>query len=84
MRCDQCRHWLIDHGDGTGMCRIPRLGRDVVQADREARQDLSLYVDQTTAAAALLAAKVYIVADTDRAELYTAPDFFCALFAAKT
>lgn len=100
MRCDQCRHWLIEtrpnYGDweaaevGFGECKAVRE-RWIIQDD--AGCGLDRFSDEPNAEdrwiearrTALRAARAYVQDGSEyRAELYTAPDFFCALFAART
>jgi hypothetical protein len=90
MRCDQCRHWNEQDkhdweaaGVGFGECK--RIRERWVITDKATKgiewdsKDTSPYV--TKRREALLAARAYVQDGSEyRAELFTRPDFFCALF----
>ena len=95
MRCDQCKHWFVEtrrgyseweaKAVGFGECKAVRQ-RWTIQDD--ASRDLDRWADDAaedrwTEARrnALKAARAYVQDGSEyRAELYTAPDFFCALY----
>lgn len=87
MRCDQCKHWMPSNeweaqGVGFRECMAVRF-RWAIQD--EASSGITWGSDHyiTRRREALIAAKAYVQDGSEyRAELYTAPDFFCALFAA--
>lgn len=90
-RCDKCKYWAKSDGHdwqakGSGMnwCKAVRE-RWIIEDD--ASRDMKLasadrYSEYTKARhAALREARAYVQDGSEyRAELVTAPDFFCALF----
>lgn len=94
MRCDGCKHWQADSDNqewearkaGFGECLAVRQRWTIMDeaSDRLARDteaDKEQY--ETVRIEALKASRVYVQDGSQyRAELYTAPDFFCALFSA--
>lgn len=91
MRCDQCKHWKVASdneeweakGVGFGECLAVRerwrITDEVSAALEYDSEDGSKF--QTARRDALKAARAYVQDGSEyRAELFTAPDFFCALF----
>lgn len=89
MRCDQCKHWDSDkanehweaQGVGFGWCKGVRE-RWRIQDEVPRDQDLG---DAWAAARVehLKKSRAYVQDGSEYvAELFTAPDFFCALFTA--
>jgi hypothetical protein len=91
MRCDTCKHWNAKSdqqeweaaGAGFGQCLGVRERWEIMDdaskkwADNDAEQDRA---DQTRVAA-LKAARAYVQDGSEyHAEMFTAPDFFCALY----
>jgi hypothetical protein len=91
MRCDACKHWQKDsefeeweaQRAGFGECLAVRARwriqeeatKGLVWDDRDTSQYVTKQID------ALRAHRAYVQDGSQyRAELFTAPDFFCALF----
>jgi len=89
MRCDQCRHWNKQDahdweaaGAEFGECKGVRerwvITEEAVEGIEWDSDDTSPYVARRREA--LKAARAYVQDGSEyRAELMTAPDFFCAL-----
>lgn len=93
MRCDQCRHWKRAEesneeweamGAGLRECAAVRERWRIVE-DAVSGLDMDVVGDDqymTIKKEALRTAKAYVQDGSQyRAELFTGPDFFCALFA---
>lgn len=93
MRCDGCKHWKQQsdnedweaHGVGFGECLAVRerwrITDDAVKDMQYEYDEASQF--QTKRREALRTARAYVQDGSEyRAELFTGPDFFCALFEA--
>jgi len=91
MRCDLCKHWKKDSDNeewesksaGFGECLAVRerwrIVDDGVPRDTKFEDGYTEKVGE-----ALKSARAYVQDGSEyRAELFTAPDFFCALFEAR-
>jgi hypothetical protein len=86
-RCDQCKHWVVYDGYDWeamnaefGLCRGVRERWKIT--DEASKDRIN---DRELRAAALKEAKAYVQDGSEYvAQLVTAPDFFCALYEAKT
>ena len=93
MRCDQCQHWKKDSeneeweakmagfGECLGVRERWRIQEDATKGIEWDDSEDGAYMKNQKAA--LQTARAYVQDGSQyRAELFTAPDFFCALFAA--
>lgn len=93
MKCDNCKHWKHEPEDwaastiGYGRCLAVRERWEIQDEASTERWDDGFGAGEfgKMRSEALKRSKAYVQDGSEyKAELYTAPDFFCALFAKAT
>lgn len=94
MRCNQCVHWKKDSDNEEWEAKLAGFGECLAVRERwriqeDATKGLANYEERREGVymkaqkAALQKARAYVQDGSQyRAELFTGPDFFCALFSA--